>query len=280
MRPCALKPPAIAGPVEDSDAHFHRREGGAVEAALLRELLVHLRQRYGHVLGGVAGMNRMLAIIQRRVPIGHEAVAAEGADGAAMLQRRIDEWRHRCIDEAREIRRIVTEGLRQIAIATQSAGQTRHHAGFAAEFEQRRIARNPVQRRLRQKSREGIAQAATRRQNRRTARGHPAAPAQGKRERRGRSVDQQMHVGEHQPAEALRRGDGSQGHRASPQDRKPRHQHEDRRARNRKENQLRQIAGIFAQRLAEQHVLQRFGMNVGNAFHAGRRRDGFTRRAG
>ena len=123
-------------PRRDSDSDLDGGEGCPVETAFLRKLFVHRGDGDRHRLRRIAGVDRMLAVVQRRVPIGHETFAAEMADGAAMLQRRIDQRAQRRVDHAREIRRIVPEGFRQFRVAAQADRQACHHARFAVEPEQ------------------------------------------------------------------------------------------------------------------------------------------------
>ena len=58
---------------------------------LLRQLLGDAGRHDRHAIGRLVGMQRMLGIIQRRVPESGKAIGGQPVDGAAMRQRLVDQ---------------------------------------------------------------------------------------------------------------------------------------------------------------------------------------------
>ncbi|MCY1302530.1 hypothetical protein D9M70_521910 [compost metagenome] len=82
---------ALAG--VDADADSQRLRGPPLPLRLSLQFLVDPRERCKHVERCAHRVNRMVGVVKRRIPEGHEAVADIFVDGSALFQHRIRQRR-------------------------------------------------------------------------------------------------------------------------------------------------------------------------------------------
>ena len=111
---------------------------GMRAALLLRLFLARLVQRIAalqHVERGLAGVDLVLVVVERRVPERHDGVAHIFVDGALAIEDRVGKRRQEAVHQRGQALRIVLVGLRDRGEAAHVGEHDRHLALLAAEHE-------------------------------------------------------------------------------------------------------------------------------------------------
>ena len=149
----------VAGSDPHADLHQRRRIALGVQR---RQTFGHPGRHDRHAVGGFAGMQRMIGVIQRRVPEGGKAVCGQPVNGAAMGQRLVNQRRQYPLHHAGEAGRIALEGVGQALLVAHAAHQVRDGTDFAVNVQQFGLARDLLDGGARQRIRKGHAQSGIR----------------------------------------------------------------------------------------------------------------------
>ena len=134
-----------------------------------------------HVERGVAGVELVLRVVERRVPERHDGVAHVFVDGALAVEDRVGQRRQEAVHQRGQALRIVLVGLGDRGEAAHVAEHDGHLALLAAEHELLRRLRELLDQRRRQILAEGRADLAALR-----LLAHEAGEDQRQIDRRGR----------------------------------------------------------------------------------------------